>query len=72
MGDHDQPPPAPDRPRLLEPLTREELMGRNRQAIALLDSFETEGDEEEQRETMGILRRALGPDRIISSRSALR
>jgi hypothetical protein len=59
-------PPAP-RP-LLEPITREELMRRNRAAVELLDSWATEGDEEEQRETMAVLRKALGPGRIGSSR----
>ena len=38
---------------------------RNRETIALLDSWIDEGDEEEQRETMAVLRDALGEDRLV-------
>ena len=38
----------------------DERARRNREAIALLKSWATEGDEEEQRETMAVLREALG------------
>jgi hypothetical protein len=36
--------------------------------IAMLDSWTTEGDEQEQRETMEVLREALGEKRALSSR----
>jgi hypothetical protein len=49
-------------------ISDEELRRRNLAAIALLDSWEAEGDEQEQRETMNILRQALGKDRVISNR----
>lgn len=47
----------------------EERARRNREAVALLKSWTTEGDEEEQRETMAVLREALGEKRSLSSRS---
>ncbi len=50
-------------------ISEEELDRRNRAAILLLDSWETEGDEAEQRETMAILRQTLGQGRIASDRS---
>jgi len=46
----------------------EEIRRRNERALALLQSFVDDGDEEEQRETMGFLRRALGVERTISER----
>jgi hypothetical protein len=36
--------------------------------MALLKSWVTDGDEEEQRETMSVLREALGDRRSLSSR----
>ncbi len=45
---------------------------RNRPAMELLDSWEAEGDEREQRETMAVLREALGPNRTLSSRPLFR
>jgi hypothetical protein len=45
----------------------EERARRNAEAIRLLDSWEREGDEEEQRETMRILLEALGEGRIASN-----
>jgi hypothetical protein len=51
------------------PITPEELRGRNQGVIALLDAWETDGDEEEQRETLAVLREALGARRVASSRS---
>ena len=45
-----------------------ELASRNQAAIELLDSWETNGDEQEQRETMQVLRDALGEHRVASSR----
>jgi len=50
------------------PITEEELARRNQAAIRLLDSWETEGDEEEQHETMEMLRHALGQGRTVSDR----
>src|SRR4051794_27576042 len=47
----------------------EERTRRNRDAMALLESWATEGDEEEQRETMAVLREALGENRSLSSRA---
>ena len=60
--------PAP----LIPPITPEELTRRNRAAMALLDEWaaDVEG-EQDQRETMDVLRKALGPDRIASSRPAI-
>ena len=46
----------------------EERARRNAEAIRLLDLWEREGDEEEQWETMRVLREALGENRIASSR----
>jgi len=54
---------------LVSPISDEELMHRNRAAISLLEAWETEGDEEEQRETMKVLREALGVNRIASCRN---
>jgi hypothetical protein len=54
--------------RYVPPITEEELARRNQAAIQLLDSWEDEGDEEEQRETMKVLRLALGEGRIASDR----
>jgi hypothetical protein len=50
----------------------EELARRNAAAVALLDSWEAEGDEEAQRETMAALREALGERRTLSSGPAFR
>jgi hypothetical protein len=38
-------------------------------AIALLDKWEREGDEQEQAETMAVIRETLGEKRIGSKRS---
>jgi len=46
----------------------EEQAQRAQALVALLDSWETEGDEQEQRETMDVLRQAFGKDRVASSR----
>ncbi len=54
------------------PIGPEELRRRNAEMIALLDAWESEGDEGEQRETLAVLRRALGPERSISGRGAIR
>jgi hypothetical protein len=49
-------------------VSAEELARSNRELAELLDSWENEGDEQEQRETMEVLRQALGKDRVASSR----
>jgi excisionase family DNA binding protein len=51
------------------PISAEELARRNRAALELLDSWETEGDEEEQRETLAVLRESLGARRVASYRN---
>jgi hypothetical protein len=51
------------------PISDEEVIRSNRELIDLLDSFETEGDEQEQRETLAILRESLGARRVASSRN---
>ncbi len=61
------PPPSRFRAARIETISPEELMRRNRAAIDLLDTWETEGDEQEQRETMRVLREALGPRRTPHS-----
>ncbi len=54
------------------PISAEELARRNASAVALLDELEADvAGEEDQRETLEVLRRALGPDRVASSRPAL-
>ncbi len=50
-------------------LTADELAQRNGELIELLNSWETEGDEQEQRETLTVLREALGKRRVASSRA---
>jgi excisionase family DNA binding protein len=50
-----------------------ELLRRNRTAMALLDEWEADVEgEQDQRETMDVLREALGPGRIASVRPAIR
>ncbi len=51
------------------PLTADELAQRNRELVELLNSWESEGDEQEQRETLTVLREALGRRRVASSRA---
>ncbi len=51
------------------PLTAGELAQRNRELIELLNSWESEGDEQEQRETLTVLREVLGRRRVASSRA---
>ena len=46
---------------IITPLAPDELTRRNQGLIELLDSWELEGDEEEQRETLAVIREALGP-----------
>jgi hypothetical protein len=61
-------PSAPETP-YVPRLDPAELARRNRSAVELLDSWEAEGDDQEQRETMQVLREALGKDRTASSRN---
>lgn len=54
------------------PITPEDQVRRNRAAMALLDEWEADIEgEQDQRETMDILRQALGPGRIASGRPAI-
>jgi len=46
----------------------DELRRRNLAAIALLDEWERDGAEQEQRETMDVIRAALGENREMSNR----
>jgi hypothetical protein len=52
----------------IPPISKEKLELRNRRAMALLDEWERNGDEQEQRETMQVLRAALGENRTTSNR----
>jgi excisionase family DNA binding protein len=66
--------PSPRHPKgrgvpFVPPISAEELAARNRAAMALLDEWESDVEgEADQRETVGVLRRAFGPDRVASSR----
>jgi hypothetical protein len=53
----------------VSPPAADELVRRNRDLIELLDSWESAGDEQEQRETLTVLREALGARRMASSRA---
>jgi hypothetical protein len=60
--------PAP----FVPPITPEELARRNRAVMTLLDEWAADvEDEQDQRETMDVLRKALGPERIASNRPAV-
>jgi hypothetical protein len=62
-------PEAAERP-YLPPIDDAELARRNEAAIRLLDAWEDDAaSEEDQRETMAVLRVALGEDRVASSRN---
>ncbi len=54
--------------RYVPPIDDAELARRNQAAIRLLDSWEGDEDRLEQRETMTILREALGERRVASTR----
>ncbi len=43
------------------------MLQRNRELIELINSWESEGDEQEQRETLTVLREVLGRQRVASS-----
>jgi hypothetical protein len=51
------------------PISAEDLARRNQAARQLLEIWDAEGDPKEQRETMLVLRQALGEHRIASSRN---
>jgi hypothetical protein len=53
----------------VSPRTADELAQRNKALIELLNSWESEGDEQEQRETLNVLQEALGTRRVASSRA---
>ena len=57
---------APDLP----PITPDELRRRNADVVRLLDEWERDGSEQEQREGMEVLLKSLGPDRVMSYRDA--
>ena len=50
----------------------EEHRRKNAAAMKLLDEFEADDDEQDQKETMTVLREALGPNRTISNRSVFK
>lgn len=60
--------PDADRVGYVPTVTNRDLTRRNAAAVRLLDAWETEGDEAEQRETMRTLREALATGRVASSR----
>jgi hypothetical protein len=49
----------------LPPIARDELRRRNAEVVRLLNEWERDGDEQEQREGMEVLLKALGLDRIM-------
>jgi hypothetical protein len=56
----------------LPPISADELRRRNAEVVRLLDEWERDGDEQEQREGMEVLLKALGPERVMSYRDAFR
>jgi hypothetical protein len=61
-------PTAPEGP-YGPPASAEDLARSNRAVAELLDSWVNEGDEQEQRETLDVIREALGARRVASSRN---
>jgi hypothetical protein len=53
---------------LVPRLDVDEQERRAQEVVRLLDSWESEGDKIEQKETISVLRSALGSDRIAASR----
>ena len=54
----------------IPPIEEAELLRRNRAAVLLLDAWEAdEASDQEQRETLEILKVALGEGRVASSRN---
>jgi hypothetical protein len=62
-------PTATARAPYVPPVSDEEQTQRNQALVELLDSWESDGDEQEQRETLDVLREALGKRRVASSRN---
>jgi len=63
-------PGETSRPGYVPPMSEAELARRNQAAMRLLDAWENdEESEEEQRETLAVLKAALGEGRIASSRN---
>lgn len=52
-------------------VSAEDLARNNRELIELLGSWQTEGDEQEQRETLAVLRETLGARLMASPRDPL-
>jgi hypothetical protein len=53
-------------------ISREELARRNAEVVAFLDALADDVEsEQDQRETWEVLRRALGEERVASSRPAI-
>jgi hypothetical protein len=50
------------------PLSEEEIRRRNEQAIRALDALDDMGDEDEQRETLEFLIKAIDEDRLSNRR----
>jgi hypothetical protein len=51
------------------PIDDATLARKNRAAISLLDAWERDEDEGDQKETMAVLRKTLGVNRVASSRN---
>lgn len=64
-----KPEPAEAQAPYVPPITPEELRRRGQDVAELLASWATDGDEEEQRETLAVLRESLGARRVASSRN---
>jgi hypothetical protein len=63
-------PPKATRKRYVPPIDEAELARRNQAAMRLLDAWERDEEgEEEQRETLAVLKEALGERRIASYRN---
>ena len=61
-----------ERPPLIPRRTPQEQRERNTRLIAALDRVAEDDDAEDQRETMAVLRKALGPDRTLSDRGVFK
>jgi hypothetical protein len=53
----------------VSPLSAAELAHRDKELIDLLNSWESAGDEQEQRETLAVLSDSLGTRQVASSRA---
>jgi hypothetical protein len=63
-------PDSPTTP-LIPPMDPEERRRRNAAVVALIEEWANdEASDQDQRETMDVLRKALGPDRVASNRPA--